>query len=230
MLTFCSSIHACVLMKVLLRNFVSQQKCPQSLLASTTPQPSRLYKVGSAMACASSLSRCLFHIFQLNFSMHFSRTVVSDDAQLAIGVWPSAGVRTVAVRSESAPDSRSRQPLHARGCALQSLQRSSPLVLQLARCLHGFKKLTVLKNAFIVCLCSLFRWLESNAFRRHLQDGRFSSVQGDLRHDAGWPSDVAALLAASPQPVLQVVRALANEHRPTGARPACLFLQPSLQF
>ena len=149
MLTFCSSIHACVLMKVLLRNFVSQQKCPQSLLASTTPQPSRLYKVGSAMACASSLSRFFFHIFQLNFSMHFSRTVVSDDAQLATGVWPSAGVRNVVVGSESAPDSRSRQPLHARGCALQSLQRSSPLVLQLARCIYGFKKLTVLKNAGI---------------------------------------------------------------------------------
>ena len=47
----CSSIHACVLMKVLLKNYIAQRKCPEALLPSSEPQHGALYKAGSAMAC-----------------------------------------------------------------------------------------------------------------------------------------------------------------------------------
>ena len=78
----------------------------------------------------------------------FSWIMVCHDVELASRVGATASVGNTFGRSKSPLDSGSGQPLHARRLPLQSIQRSAPFLLQLARFLQIQSSSTILSLCF----------------------------------------------------------------------------------
>ena len=50
-----SSIHACLLVKALLRNYVNQEKCPAELYKNTTDSVGAIANMTASLACKLSV-------------------------------------------------------------------------------------------------------------------------------------------------------------------------------
>lgn len=68
----CSSIHACVLVKALLRNFSNQEKCPPELYRQSSDMNSMVASVAGEMEIYS----VFLYMYQLHVGSHCGHNVV----------------------------------------------------------------------------------------------------------------------------------------------------------
>ena len=91
-----SSIHACLLVKALLRNFVNQEKCPTELYKNTTDSVGAIANMTASLAC-KYLWSLVFHgsLFFFSFRVQLCRFG---------GVIPSTTANDLRLRRVSIPD------------------------------------------------------------------------------------------------------------------------------
>lgn len=57
-----SSIHACLLVKALLRNYINQEKCPSELYKNTTDSVGAIANMTASLACKFNAQKDVVHV------------------------------------------------------------------------------------------------------------------------------------------------------------------------